>query len=323
MTRAIGAVREIHRHPVKSLGGESIGESAIALRYGVEGDRSWAIRDVAAGEIRGAKKIPMLLGLSARCLETPRGAQAPLVAIDLGDGRSLRSDSPDVSSRLSERLGRAVELCARRPASDAAHYRRARPITDPEAEIREASELLPEESLPAMTAPPPVDLSALGEFVSPPGTYFDFFDLHLLSTASLARFAELASGSQIEARRFRPNLVVELEGSRDAMRAKARSPARPAARPAHAIESAVADASAGWPELERVGQVLAIGDARLAITMPMMRCGMTTHAQPGLPKDPGIMRTLVRDCGMNLGAGISVIRPGRIRVGDAIRIAEE
>ena len=317
MGRTIGEVREIHRHPVKSLGGESIGETSIASRYGVEGDRSWAIRDSTAGEIRGAKKIPALLGLAARCLETPRGPASPLVEIDLGGGRSLRSDAPDVSARLSERLGRAVVLCARRPASDAAHYRRARPISDPEAEIREASELLPEESLPAMTAPPPVDLSALAEFVSPPGTYFDFFDLHLLSTASLARFAALAPASRIEPRRFRPNLVVELEGPRSGESdASRRSSGDGAAGAALA-------ATADWPELAWVGRVLEVGDVRLEITMPMMRCGMTTHAQPGLPKDPRIMRTLVRECGMNLGAGVTVLRPGRIRVGDAIRIATD
>ena len=52
--RAIGAVREIHRHPVKSMGGESIRETLIEKRFGVVGDRAWAIRDLSAGEIRGA-----------------------------------------------------------------------------------------------------------------------------------------------------------------------------------------------------------------------------------------------------------------------------
>lgn len=300
--RAIGVVRTLFRHPVKSMGGEAIDASEVALRFGLAGDRAFAIRDVAAGEIRGAKKIPALLGLTARYVSPPGSVPAPPVEIDLGDGQRVRSDAPDVSAKLSERLGRAVELCARRPASDLAHYRRARPITNPEAEIREASELLPEEAIPAMTAPPPVDLSALGEYVSPPGTYFDFFDLHLVSTGSLARLASLAPDSQIDPRRFRPNLVVELD------------PPRPG-------EAGGGDAAADWPELAYVGRVFEIGEAALEITMPMMRCGMTTHAQPGLAKDPRIMRTLVRDCGMDLGAGVTVRRAGRIRTGDAIRLA--
>lgn len=293
--RAVGVLREIHRHPVKSMGGESIQESDVALRYGVVGDRAWAIRDVAAGEIRGAKKLPALLGLGARYVEAPAAERSAAVRIDLGDGRTVRSDDPMASQRIGERLGRAVELCPRLPADAKAHYRRARPITDPEREIREASELLPSESIPAM-GEPPVDLSVCGEYVSPPGTYFDFFDLHLVSHASLAHFASLVPDSIVDARRFRPNFVVELDGP--------------------------GTGEPTWPELAWVGRVLSIGELRFEITMPMMRCGMTTHAQAGLPKDPRIMRALVRDCGMNLGAGVTVLRAGHVRVGDAIRIAE-
>lgn len=293
--RMIGCLREIHRHPVKSMAGESIAASDVAMRFGVVGDRAWAIRDVGAGEIRGAKKLPELLGLGARYVEAPQVEGSARVEVALGDGSTIRSDDPEVASRLSRRLGRAVELCPRLPADAKAHYRRARPITDPESEIRAASELLPSESIPAM-GEPPVDLSVVGEYVSPPGTYFDFFDLHLLSHQSLAHFAALVPDSIVEARRFRPNFVVELDGP------------GPGETP--------------WPELAWVGRVVSIGDVRLALTMPMMRCGMTTHAQPGLPKDPRIMRALVRDCSMNLGVGVTVLRAGHVRVGDPIRLAE-
>ena len=134
MERVIGQVRELWRHPVKSFGGERIGSAAIELRFGVRGDRAWAIRDVAAGEIRGGKKIPALMQLGARYLVEPAPAGGPstVVEIDLGDGSWVRSDEPAVSARLSERLGRGVELCARPPAEDKDHYLRARPITDPE-----------------------------------------------------------------------------------------------------------------------------------------------------------------------------------------------
>jgi hypothetical protein len=183
---------------------------------------------------------------------------------------------------------------ARPPASDLVHYRRARPITDPEAEIREAYELLPGEPTPTF-ADSPVDFSIVQEYVSPPGTYFDFFDLHLLSNRSLARFAARVPGSVIEARRFRPNFVVDLDAAGDS----------------------------DWPELDQVGRVVSIGDARFQITMPMARCGMTTHAQPGLEKDPRIMRALVQACALNLGVAVTVLRGGRVRVGDAIRLEEE
>lgn len=304
--RAIGVVREIHRFPVKSMGGESIAETPIAKRFGVLGDRAWAIRDVAAGEIRGAKKIPQLLMLGARYLEAPASNErsAP-IEIDLGHGERVRSDDAAAARRISERLGRAVELCARPPASNAAHYRRAKPITDPEAEVREAYELLPGEPTPAL-GESPVDFSIVAEYSTPPGTYFDFFDMHLVSTRSLESFAERTPGSRIEARRFRPNLVVELEGP----------------RPGEAAPAGAVHDGHCWPELAWIGRGLAIGDLRLALPMPMIRCGMTTHAQPGLEKDPRIMRALVQACGLNLGVAIDVVAAGRIRVGDSIRIAE-
>jgi uncharacterized protein len=299
--RAIGAVREIHRHPVKSMGGESIRETLIEKRFGVVGDRAWAIRDLSAGEIRGAKKIPALMMLGARYLEEPKdGASAP-IEIDLGDGRRVRSGDPSASERISERLGRPVQLCSRPPAHDKAHYRRARPITDPEAEMREAYELLPEESTPKLMEGP-VDFSLVAEYVSPPGTYFDFFDMHLLSTRSLERFAARVPDSIVEARRFRPNFVVDLEASRVADGADARP------------------GESEWPEQEWLGRTFSIGDAAFEITMPMGRCGMTTHAQPGLPKDPRIMRALYRECSLNLGVALTVVRGGRVRVGDAIRV---
>ena len=292
--RAIGVLREIHRHPVKSMGGETVRETAIEKRFGVVGDRAWAIRDLAVGEIRGAKKIPALLTLAARYLEQPKGEASAPIEIDLGDGERVRSDDPAVSERIGERLGKRVQLCSRPPASDLAHYRRARPITDPEAEIREAYELLPGEPTPTF-ADSPVDFSIVTEYVSPPGTYFDFFDLHLLSTRSLASFAARVPDSLVEARRFRPNFVVELDGAGDS----------------------------DWPELDWVGRVVSIGDAIFQITMPMARCGMTTHAQPGLAKDPRIMRALVQACALNLGVALTVVRGGRVRTGDAIRLEEE
>ena len=290
--RAIGAVREIHRHPVKSMGGESIRETLIEKRFGVVGDRAWAIRDLSAGEIRGAKKIPALMMLGARYLEDPKdGASAP-IEIDLGDGRRVRSGDPSVSERISEQLGRPVQLCSRPPAHDKAHYRRARPITDPDAEMREAYELLPDEPTPKLMEGP-VDLSLVTEYVSPPGTYFDFFHLHLLTLQSLARLQSLLPDSQVDPRRFRPNLVIDWAGSEQP-----------------------------FPEFAWPGRCLAIGELRLQVIMPAMRCGMITHAQADLRKDPSIMRAVVRECDMNFGVGAQVLTPGCVRVGDRVRLLE-
>jgi uncharacterized protein YcbX len=283
----VGTVLELWRYPVKSMRGERLEVCRVERRVGIPGDRSWALRDQRAGEIRGAKKIPQLLELAARALEEPVGETVPRIEIELPDGRVVTSDDPKVSDLISQAVGREVTLEARRPATDLDHYRRARRIDDVEAEFRAASELLPEEAVPEFGEFAPEVL----EFVSPPGTYFDSFELHLLTDASLAEFSRRAPGTRIDARRFRPNLVVETRG-----------------------------AAAGFPEFEWCGRRLRIGDLTLEVVRPTIRCGMTTHAQADLPKEPDIMRALVRETGMTLGVGAAVVTAGVLRLGDPIEL---
>ncbi len=289
----IGRVRELHRYPVKSMAGESVADSRVEPGLGLTGDRAWAVRDLTVGEIRGAKKIPALLECGARYVDAPGPKESARIELDLGELGRIRSDDPEASDRLSQRIGLEVRLCPRASAEDRAHYRRAEPIIDQAAEIRRTSELLPDEPLPSMEHAPE-GIAELVEYVSPPGTYFDFFDLHLLSTRSLSSLSERAPDSVIAPRRFRPNLLVELE--------------------------APEGADPAWPEIGWVGRTLAIGEAELEFVMPMLRCVMTTHPQGELPRDPSIMRTLVRECEMSLGVGAQVRRAGALRVGDEIRV---
>jgi uncharacterized protein YcbX len=283
----VGTVLELWRYPVKSMRGERLDVCRVEQRVGIPGDRSWALRDSHAGEIRGAKKIPRMLELLARALEEPTGEAVPRVEIELPDGRVVTSDDPNVSNSISQALGHEVTLEARRPATDLEHYRRARPIDDIEGEIRAASELLPEEAVPKFEEFAP----ELLEFVSPPGTYFDGFEFHLLTDASLAELSRHAQGSRIDARRFRPNLVVETGG-----------------------------AVSGFPEFEWCGRQLRIGDLTLQVVRPMLRCGMTIHAQADLSKEPVIMRALVRETDMTLGVGAAVVTAGEVRLGDPIEL---
>ena len=57
-------VSQLFRYPVKSMRGESHTRLTVTER-GVTGDRVWAVRDEQRGGIRGAKKIPSLMRLSA------------------------------------------------------------------------------------------------------------------------------------------------------------------------------------------------------------------------------------------------------------------
>jgi MOSC domain-containing protein YiiM len=47
---------------------------------------------------------------------------------------------------------------------------------------------------------------------------------------------------------------------------------------------------------------------------------MTTHAFDDVPKDPQIMRTLVRENTQFLGVYANVVEPGEISVGDSVEL---
>jgi uncharacterized protein YcbX len=288
----VGTVQELWRYPVKSLGGERLEHTTALPDIGLPGDRGWAIRDETALELRSARNWPGLLELRAEYLEEPVAAATPPVRIHLPTGQHIDTHQPDADALLGKALDKLVSLHPRVPADQKDHFRRREPITDMAATTREASELLPDEPLPSFSDVP-VDISVFAEYISPPGTYFDYFQLHLLTTRSLETLAGLTPASQIDARRFRPNLLIEVD-----------------------------DGVSGFPEIDWCGKGIAIGRLELQIVMPMMRCAMTTHAQGELPKDPTIMRTLVRESGMNLGVGAQILQAGEISVGDELVLFE-
>lgn len=98
-------VAEVWRYPVKSLGGERL-ERALVGEHGVDGDRQWALFDVATGFGLTARRAPELLMATARC--TGDGVTAG-VEVLLPDGTATADDAV-----LSAWLGREVAL---RPAS--------------------------------------------------------------------------------------------------------------------------------------------------------------------------------------------------------------
>jgi uncharacterized protein YcbX len=305
----VGRVKEVWRYPVKSMAGERLEACEVGAR-GLYGDRGWALRDEEAGEIRGAKMSPKLMLCSARYREEPAENKVPHVDITLPDGARTASDDPEVNARLSELVGRKVTLCSLRPASDRAHYRRAVPaarlvgllgrsrafkrlvfgvmrVARLDGELRRDFGREPGEPLPDLSVLP----AELLEFTSPPGTYFDAFPVHVVTTATLDALARLNPASRWDARRFRPNFLVETNGD---------------------VEGLV---EAGWG-----GRGLRVGSLALKCEIPAMRCSMTIQAQDGLPKDPKILRTIVGDAGQNLGVYASVSAAARVTVGDAAEL---
>lgn len=284
----IGKVVEVWRYPVKSMAGERL-DAAVVGADGVAGDRGWALRDEAAGEVRGAKNFPQLMLCAARYVEEPASGRIPAAEIRLPDGERVRSDEPHAAERLSLLLGRPVTVHPRRPAEEREHYRRRLP-SDPgqlEAELRRMFGRLPEEPLPDLSVFP----RELVEFVAPLGTYFDALPIHLLTTATLAQLSLSNPSARFDRRRFRPNFLVELD-----------------------------ERSPGFHELGWSGREAKIGGVRAKIEMPVVRCSMTIQPQDDLPKDPSILRTIVREADQNVGVYATVTSPGEVRAGDALEI---
>ena len=209
--------------------------------------------------------------------------------ITLDDGRSVSSSDPRVNETLSAAVNAPVSLWPLLPADQLEHYLRP-PMeegTDPEAYFREVFARTEDEPLPDLAAFP----EELFIYESSPGTYFDAFPLLLMSQASLRHFEQTmiaqGEGSRFDVRRFRPNIVVETT-------------------------------ALGFPENDWVGRQGQIGSAVIKVEIECPRCVMTTHGFSDLPKDPKIMRHLVKENGGNLGVYLSIEQPGEIAVGDSI-----
>jgi len=128
--------------------------------------------------------------------------------------------------------------------------------------------------------------------VMPDGTFFDLAVTHILTTATIDQLRELHPQGRFEARRFRPNIVVEPSSGEK-----------------------------GFVEDDWVGKRLVIGDeVRIDITRPCPRCVMTTLPQGDLPRDLGILRTAAQHNQVNVGVYGGVLQGGTIRRGDPVRV---
>lgn len=128
----------------------------------------------------------------------------------------------------------------------------------------------------------PVDLRAYGDGVGP---RYKLAPLHLLSLQAIAALRRLIPESAIDARRFRPNLLVDLP-----------------------------DLPGDIPEYALLGQEFTLGGVRLRGTVPCGRCGFTSLPIGEMPEDPGVLRMLVRRFERNFGIYCEVIDAGPLNV---------
>jgi uncharacterized protein YcbX len=278
-------VSQLWRYPVKSMVGGRV-ESVVIDELGVVGDRTWAVRDLERGGIRGAKKIGSLMRLAAHDIDDGQ------VEITLPDGSTVQTTDADVDERVSAALGRRVRLEALRPADDLDHYRRGAPDSDDVvAELRGIFGREDDEPFPDFSVFPPI----IAEFESPPGTYYDVFPLMVMSEAALVALAAALPDSNVDIRRFRPSIVIDTGDDG-------------------------ADASTpGHPEFDWTGRRATIGGATIEFGAPCPRCVMVTREiGPDIPADGAVLRHIVRDLDQNVGIYATIVTPGTIRTGDAM-----
>ena len=123
-------------------------------------------------------------------------------------------------------------------------------------------------------------------------SHFDNGPLHIVTSASLGWLKGHLPQSAIDARRFRPNVVVEVAG-------------------------------AGLVEQTWLDRVLTIGDEiSVKVTVPTERCVMITNPQYELGSDVSIMRTLAQTNDERFGVYADVIASGTIRCGDIVALAD-
>lgn len=290
------AVTAIYRYPVKSMLGERLTRCHVD-DHGLAGDRAYALLDVETGTVASAK-VPRwwagLLGFTARFVAEPApGAAPPPVEITFPDGVVHRSDDPAIDAALSGALGRTVRLITTPP--DGATFEEVWPEIDG---------LAPEQVITATTARHEDSGEAISRFdlaaMSPHAAFFDLAVLHVLTESTLDTLRGLAPGATFDVRRYRPNLVL-------------------------------GGAGAGFVENDWPGRSVTFGGGLGAtVSIPTMRCVMTTLPQGELPRDADTLRTVAKHNRVDIpklgvwacaGAYADVTAAAEVAVGESYRVA--
>jgi uncharacterized protein YcbX len=270
----LGTVAALRRYPVKSMLGEDVTASDVT-RAGLAGDRRLAVVSQRTGKVASAKYPRLwrdLLTLSA-------STAGEAVRITLPDGKAIWSTDADADAVLSALLDQPVTLSATPPPG--ASLDRA----VPEAVLRDGED-----------AQVPATITQM-----PPGTFFDFAPVHLLTTSTLDRLAELSPRRRADPARYRPNIVIRT-------------------------------GAAGFTENAWLHRDLRVGDELvLRVIARTPRCAVPTLAHGALARDTDALRVPARhnrvvamdgrDPEPCAGVYAEVVNPGRIRTGDTVRFA--
>jgi MOSC domain-containing protein len=278
----IGRIGALWRYPVKSMLGESVGPTAVDDR-GLDGDRGFGVIDTRTGMVASAKRPHRWRNLLRLRSET---VGPGVIRIHFPDGHSVLSSDNLVDKLLSSFLGEEVEL--RWDAPVAAELERAVPdavLADgPSADVQVTM----------------LEIAA----AAPPGTFFDYAPLHLVTSASLGQVGAAHPAGRMEAVRYRPNVVIE-----------------------------TAAGVGAFQENDWVGGRLHVGpEAILSVLLPTPRCAVPTLPHGDLPADPEALRVPMRENFVPVplegfgsepcvGVYAGVVQGGRVSPGDEVVLA--
>ena len=279
----VGAVASVWRYPVKSMIGEELTVAQVK-EDGLVGDRSYALVDTTDGKTATAKKPhtwPTLFSFKATCIQTvDSDEKSPPIRISLPNGQTVTSEQPDLDQTLSQALNREVRLVVIRQGR----------VNGVHGSLPSSWTGRSDEYWPDIEGREHRDTTT--EFVLPSGTFFDAATIHLLTSATLKQLHEHYPSGHFAIERFRPNIVVQ---------------------PLEETE--------GFIENSWIGHTIAIGEeVRLTITDSCGRCVMTTLPQGNLPKDPEILRTILKYNNGKVGVYAKVLQGGTIRPSDRVQV---
>ena len=119
---------------------------------------------------------------------------------------------------------------------------------------------------------------------------YDVAPISLISRQTITRIAE-ESATKEDPMRFRPNLLVDLEGGEP------------------------------FDELNWVGRILRVGNsARIAITEADQRCMMITLDPESAKSSPSVLRCVAQQHKQCAGVYAAVLTPGEVSVGDTVSL---
>jgi len=279
MTTMLGTVMALRRYPVKSMLGEDVTASGVT-GAGLTGDRALALIHQTTGRVVSAKNPRLWRAmLTLTAATSDEGA----TKITFPDGKIAWSTDADVDEVLSEFLGQPVTLTATPPEHAAMEH------ADPDT--------VNEHGLTADAQTTLVEIAA----GAPPGTFFNFAPVHLITSATLDQISELhPDGAEAAEVRYRPNVLISTPDLH------------------------------GFTENDWLGEDLTIGDAVLRVMARTPRCAVPTLPHGTITgRDPEALRIVARhnrvlprvaDTSPQPCAGVyaEVVRPGVISTGDAV-----